>query len=101
MDDLEIAAAFLRIVELAKRENKISETCYDALINLSCRTLDELEDAARDLLHAVIHHEYYLLLDRIRKGEEFINTETDESKKKRYQEGLTKLVKQLELLKPA
>jgi hypothetical protein len=87
---------FRSLLNMSK--DKITKAAY---VNLSLRDLqtrDDYEDAARELLHFLINHEYYDTIDRIETGEALYAAETDPIKRKRYKARLDELKAKLETL---
>ncbi|KIL38217.1 hypothetical protein SD70_27700 [Gordoniibacillus kamchatkensis] len=81
---------FHRILRLAKDEKKISPGTYETLSIKIFEAqdweeaYDEIELAYHDLIDAIANKEYYTLLERLEKGEQMIEQETDPSKKTKY-----------------
>src|SRR5690606_25301318 len=95
-------AMFLRILNLAKEKERITDRFYDEFIIRSFEpetwdeAFNELEQFGREINHATKNYDYYKLLERIDKGEEMIEKATDEKKKAQYQALYDKLVRELE-----
>lgn len=98
---------FLRILQKAKEQKQISQGMYTHLMlkTIEPRTfdeaLDQLEAFGREVHHAIKHHEYYILLERLEKGERMIEKETDPTKRIEYQRLYNQLARRLEQVKIA
>ncbi|WP_308636133.1 hypothetical protein [Paenibacillus silvisoli] len=63
-------------------------------------TLDELDESYGDLIHFLKHKEYYILLDRVEKGEAYKAQQTDPAMIAAAQRKIDKLASELEQLQP-
>lgn len=63
-------------------------------------TFDLYEQAYKDLIHAIKHHEYYKMIERIEAGEEMLKDEKDKEKADEYRDLLEQLKAKLEELTP-
>lgn len=91
---------FYELVEGAFKDKKLSQTCYENLVDRFANDLEELEQNYLDLKHSLDHAEYYITLDRMKKGEEMQEKETDPGKKSEYRKLLNDLTIKLENLTP-
>jgi hypothetical protein len=81
---------FLSLIGQAKEKQELTAEQYEDLIFLPIQTLDEQEEAYNKLIHL-------LLLNRITKGAEYIESITpDHPKYKAANERYNELLKQLE-----
>jgi len=71
---------------------------YLHLLSLPLDTFDEIDQAAHELLHALVNKRYYVLLDRIEKGEKMLSEESDPDKRRQYKALLEKLCRELDQL---
>lgn len=101
-------------IEIAQRQvmtsftqKKITESWAKSLlgmisdkVNTWDGAFDHFEQVFKDFIHALVNHEYYLILERIEKGEKMLAEETDKGKKVLYRAGLKKLEIELESYRP-
>lgn len=92
--------SFRRTYEQAHTSKLLSKSWYDHFKHREIKDMDELEIAAHELVYAQQHAEYYIILDRIEKGEDMRDAETDEEKKAGYTKLLNELTQKLETLRP-
>lgn len=88
--------AYYRQVESAFRNKKLSETCYERLKSRTFEELEDLDEPMKDFIHSMENAEYYLLLDRIEKGEAMVQNETNQMQRAEYQKLLNELTAQLD-----
>lgn len=74
----------------------LSEGCYAALVTMCVDGRDNGAEFASDFADAVLRVEYYKLLERIERGEQLINAETDPVKREGYIKFMAKLLDRLE-----
>ena len=96
----ELQEAYFRQVRQAYANKKISQSWYESLMDRFAHDHDELCTNVQEFIHAMIHAEYYITLERIEKGEAKIAEESDEKKKSEYRKLLNELVIKLEGLTP-
>lgn len=95
---------FLRILKLARKNKQISQGFYEHFMMKVFEprdweeAFDMLDEFGNELVHAIQNSEYYILLERLEKGEEMIAKETDPSKKQQYQKLFDSLKQQFERL---
>jgi len=93
---------FIRILKVAREQKQISQSMYEHFMMKTFepetweQAFDELLIFAEEIYNAIQNHEYYILLDRLAKGEEMIEKETDPKKKAEYIQLYNKLKQQLE-----
>ena len=90
----------MRIVEVAYQKKMLSSSYYEYLKSRDTQDHDELIEVVNEFIHAMIHAEYYITLERIEKGEQKIAAESDEKKKSEYRKLLNELIIKLETLIP-
>lgn len=93
---------FIRILRTAKEHKQISQSMYEHFMmkTFEPETWDEafeqFMEFSSEIIDAIQNHEYYILIDRLTKGEEMIEKETDQKKKAEYTKLYNKLKQQLE-----
>jgi hypothetical protein len=91
---------FRRQVEAAYEAKKLSQMCYARLINRDFECLDDFDEPVADFIHSLKYAEYYILLDRIEKGEEMFEKETDPKKKSQLSKLLAQRIAEMEMVRP-
>lgn len=97
---MDMFAKYHELVEGAYRDKKLSQTCYESMINKSAIDLYELDHLYAELTYFIANAEYYITLDRITKGEEMLAAEMYEAKKSGYRKLLNDLTTKLDNLIP-
>lgn len=100
MNDIEKCETFERIIWIAHEKGMISDGMKDMLEALPHSNLDELENSCYELIHILKNQDYYRLLERIEKGQQVISEETNDLKRKKYQDGLNALIAEMESKRP-
>lgn len=101
---IERHSMFIRILNLAKEKKRISQSFYEhfMLEVFEPKSWEEafelFEEFGRQITHAIQNSEYYILLERLEKGEKMIEQECDPVKKRQYQELYNRLKRQFERL---
>lgn len=100
MNDIEKGETFERIIWIAHEKGMISDVMEQTLQALPRRNENELEQSCSELIHFLTNHEYYRLIERIENGYEVIAKETNDLKRKKYQDGLNALIAEMESKRP-
>lgn len=89
------------LVKKAHHQGDINDGVQEYLLNLKPFDLDEMDVAYQELHRAIANKEWHSLMDRIAKGEEMLEKETDMEKRNYYMKLMKALTEELERMTPA